>query len=273
MPQRPDLVLVNPPAPAGPCPQVGVSAAARIKKSCLVLCTNGVSVDQWKYQFEMWTNIQVGVGVRCLFASLICLPACLRVPCIPAHQLSFQLIIQPPISARLPAHLAVPPALPLPLVCPHCLPVPPLQKNQVCRFTSQTREWFDSPAGVCITTYTMVAFTGRRSAEGERIMSQLMSREWGLILLDEVRAPVFLAFFPAFCLAVSVGRVLAVGRAQRHEPAVCCRDWGLTLLNEMHFKGGGGGGGVRRKADDCTLSHCLALLHSCLLACFTALAS
>lgn len=42
--------------------QVGVSAAARIKKSCLCLCTNGVSVDQWKYQFEMWTNIQVGWG-------------------------------------------------------------------------------------------------------------------------------------------------------------------------------------------------------------------
>ncbi|KAL4433953.1 hypothetical protein ABPG75_000394 [Micractinium tetrahymenae] len=96
---------------------VGVSAAARIKKSCLCLCTNGVSVDQWKYQFEMWTNIQ---------------------------------------------------------------------KNQVCRFTSQCREWFESPAGVCITTYTMVAFSGRRSAEGERVMQQIMSREWGLILLDEV---------------------------------------------------------------------------------------
>jgi len=41
--------------------QVGVSAAARIKKSCLCLCTNGVSVDQWKYQFEMWTNIQVSL--------------------------------------------------------------------------------------------------------------------------------------------------------------------------------------------------------------------
>lgn len=37
-----------------------MSAAARIKKSCLCLCTNGVSVDQWKYQFEMWTNVQVG---------------------------------------------------------------------------------------------------------------------------------------------------------------------------------------------------------------------
>ncbi|EFN57091.1 hypothetical protein CHLNCDRAFT_57434 [Chlorella variabilis] len=96
---------------------VGVSAAARIKKGCLCLCTNGVSVDQWKYQFEMWTNVP---------------------------------------------------------------------KDQVCRFTSQTREWFEGPTGVCITTYTMVAFTGRRSTEGERIMSQIMSREWGLLLLDEV---------------------------------------------------------------------------------------
>lgn len=32
-----------------------------------------------------------------------------------------------------------------------------------------------------------VAFSGRRSAEGERIMREIMSREWGLILLDEVR--------------------------------------------------------------------------------------
>jgi hypothetical protein len=112
----------------------------------------------------------------------------------------------------------------------------------------------------------MVAFTGRRSAEGERIMSQLMSREWGLILLDEVRAPVFLAFFPSFCLAVSVGRVLAVGRAQRHEPAVCCQDWGLILLNEMHFKGGGGGGGGRQ-----TTARCLTALHCGIAACLLAL--
>ena len=31
-----------------------------------------------------------------------------------------------------------------------------------------------------------VAFSGRRSTEGERIMREIMSREWGLILLDEV---------------------------------------------------------------------------------------
>lgn len=35
----------------------GVTAAQTIKKSCVALCTNAVSVLQWKYQFQLWTNI------------------------------------------------------------------------------------------------------------------------------------------------------------------------------------------------------------------------
>jgi DNA excision repair protein ERCC-3 len=97
---------------------VGVSAAARIRKSCLCLCTNAVSVDQWKYQFQLWTT---------------------------------------------------------------------LRDDQICRFTADKHEWFSgSGAGICITTYTMVAYSGRRSEESQRIMNDIMSREWGLILLDEV---------------------------------------------------------------------------------------
>lgn len=58
---------------------------------------------------------------------------------------------------------------------------------QVCRFTSDKHEWFAGQgAGVCITTYTMVAYSGRRSEGSERIMNEIISREWGLILLDEV---------------------------------------------------------------------------------------
>jgi DNA excision repair protein ERCC-3 len=34
-----------------------VTAASTIKKSTLVLCTSGVSVIQWKYQFQLWTDI------------------------------------------------------------------------------------------------------------------------------------------------------------------------------------------------------------------------
>ncbi|XP_020270223.1 DNA repair helicase XPB1 isoform X2 [Asparagus officinalis] len=37
---------------------VGVSAACRIKKSCLCLATNAVSVDQWAFQFQLWSNIK-----------------------------------------------------------------------------------------------------------------------------------------------------------------------------------------------------------------------
>ena len=96
---------------------VGVSAAARIKKSCLVLCTNAVSVDQWRYQFQLWTN---------------------------------------------------------------------LQDHQVARFTADKHEWFNGVSGVAVTTYTMVAYTGRRSEESERVMNGIMNREWGLIILDEV---------------------------------------------------------------------------------------
>jgi len=35
----------------------GVTAAQTVKKSCICLCTNAVSVLQWKYQFRLWTNI------------------------------------------------------------------------------------------------------------------------------------------------------------------------------------------------------------------------
>ncbi|KAL3914809.1 MAG: hypothetical protein SGILL_005944 [Bacillariaceae sp.] len=35
----------------------GVTAAQTIKKSCVCLATNAVSVLQWKYQFQKWTNI------------------------------------------------------------------------------------------------------------------------------------------------------------------------------------------------------------------------
>lgn len=41
-------------------------------------------------------------------------------------------------------------------------------------------------AGVVITTFTMVAFSGKRSEESEKVMQMIQSREWGLLLMDEV---------------------------------------------------------------------------------------
>jgi DNA excision repair protein ERCC-3 len=39
------------------CRLTGVTAAQTIKKSCVCLATNAVSVLQWKHQFQLWTSI------------------------------------------------------------------------------------------------------------------------------------------------------------------------------------------------------------------------
>ena len=96
---------------------VGVAAAARIRKSCLVLATNAVSVDQWCYQFKLWST---------------------------------------------------------------------LKDESLSRFTSDSKEHFKSAAGVVVTTFNMIAFGGKRSAESNRIIQEIRNREWGLLLMDEV---------------------------------------------------------------------------------------
>ncbi|KAF7828245.1 DNA repair helicase XPB1 [Senna tora] len=96
---------------------VGVSAACRIKKSCLCLATNAVSVDQWAFQFKLWSTIR---------------------------------------------------------------------DENICRFTSDSKERFRGNAGVVVTTFNMVAFGGKRSEESEKIIEEIRNREWGLLLMDEV---------------------------------------------------------------------------------------
>jgi hypothetical protein len=41
-------------------------------------------------------------------------------------------------------------------------------------------------AGITVTTYAMVAHSGRRSYEAQQLMNMLTTTEWGLVLLDEV---------------------------------------------------------------------------------------
>eukprot|EP00850_Spirogloea_muscicola_P022612 SM000303S11790 [mRNA] locus=s303:62101:67272:- [translate_table: standard] len=96
---------------------VGVSAVVRIRKSCLVLATNAVSVDQWCFQFKLWSTVR---------------------------------------------------------------------DDQISRFTSDSKERFKGQCGVVVTTYNMIAFGGKRSVESERIIQDIRSREWGLLLMDEV---------------------------------------------------------------------------------------
>ena len=45
---------------------------------------------------------------------------------------------------------------------------------------------FAGASGIVITTYSMIAYSGRRSEESHRVMEAIAGREWGLLLLDEV---------------------------------------------------------------------------------------
>lgn len=95
----------------------GVTAAQTIKKSVVCLATNAVSVLQWKYQFQLWTN---------------------------------------------------------------------LPDDRISVFTSDRKDPIHPDGCVLVTTYTMISYSGKRSDKSQEIMDTICSREWGLLLMDEV---------------------------------------------------------------------------------------
>ncbi|KRX79019.1 DNA excision repair protein haywire [Trichinella sp. T6] len=63
--------------------------------------------------------------------------------------------------------------------------------SKIVRFTRESGD--HAPSGnranapvICISTYSMIAYQGRRSFEAEQMMQYIRQQEWGLILLDEV---------------------------------------------------------------------------------------
>mgnify|MGYP004705823615 FL=1 len=61
-----------------------------------------------------------------------------------------------------------------------------IQPEEISVFTSESKEKFAGEAGIVVSTYTMVANTGNRSHDSQKMMDFLTSREWGFIILDEV---------------------------------------------------------------------------------------
>ncbi|KAI4292252.1 DNA excision repair protein ERCC-3 [Pancytospora philotis] len=61
-----------------------------------------------------------------------------------------------------------------------------LAPDSIARFTSDRKEWFRSDAGILVTTYSMLSYSGKRSAEAQRIMAAIQAYEWGIVILDEV---------------------------------------------------------------------------------------
>eukprot|EP00941_MAST-03F_sp_MAST-3F-sp1_P001904 g1904.t1 len=62
-----------------------------------------------------------------------------------------------------------------------------IPESRIKRFTSQVKEPFDpSEAVVCLTTYSMLTHSGKRSADAAAMLKILSQIEWGLLLMDEV---------------------------------------------------------------------------------------
>lgn len=58
--------------------------------------------------------------------------------------------------------------------------------NNIARFTSDRKEWFQDQSGILVTTYSMISYTGKRSFEAQKIMTAIQEHEWGIMILDEV---------------------------------------------------------------------------------------
>ncbi|VDN60863.1 unnamed protein product [Dracunculus medinensis] len=66
-----------------------------------------------------------------------------------------------------------------------------IRDDQLVRFTREARDAVPSGPNickpiVCISTYSMVAYTGKRTYVAEEAMKFIENREWGLVILDEV---------------------------------------------------------------------------------------
>lgn len=71
-----------------------------------------------------------------------------------------------------------------------------IANDRLLTLTAETKQqlWPSDAAGVLISTYTMLAFSGRRSTAAEKILADIKSREWGMLIFDEVQfapAPAF----------------------------------------------------------------------------------
>ncbi|KAL3313612.1 TFIIH basal transcription factor complex helicase XPB subunit, partial [Cichlidogyrus casuarinus] len=60
------------------------------------------------------------------------------------------------------------------------------EDSHILRFTADAKDRPSASHCICISTYSMIAFMGKRSYEAERVFEWVRSQEWGLVVLDEV---------------------------------------------------------------------------------------
>ncbi|KAJ3073865.1 hypothetical protein HDU98_000462 [Podochytrium sp. JEL0797] len=61
-----------------------------------------------------------------------------------------------------------------------------IPESRICKFTSENRVPFEGDSGILVTTYTMITHSGKRAWDTARMIEFISSREWGLLILDEV---------------------------------------------------------------------------------------
>ncbi|KAF2497068.1 DNA repair helicase rad25 [Lophium mytilinum] len=61
-----------------------------------------------------------------------------------------------------------------------------INPDDIAVFTSESKNKFPRNAGVIISTYTMISSSRNRSYDAEKVMEFIRSREWGLLIADEV---------------------------------------------------------------------------------------
>lgn len=59
-------------------------------------------------------------------------------------------------------------------------------ESDIAVFTSDKKEKFSGATGIVVSTYSMVTQTRSRSYDAQKMMDFMQSREWGLMILDEV---------------------------------------------------------------------------------------
>ena len=61
-----------------------------------------------------------------------------------------------------------------------------INPSDIAIFTSDHKEKFSRSTGIIVSTYSMVTQTRSRSYDAQKMMDFMQSREWGLMILDEV---------------------------------------------------------------------------------------
>ncbi|KAJ3279262.1 hypothetical protein HDU79_000745 [Rhizoclosmatium sp. JEL0117] len=61
-----------------------------------------------------------------------------------------------------------------------------IDTSRISKLTADSRRPFEGDSGILVTTYTMISHSGTRAWDTARMIDFISSREWGLLILDEV---------------------------------------------------------------------------------------